>query len=214
MAWEIEKDDKINSLCSPRLEWIQVDIATVSIGAVIVGIYASNLADDCAYIINHSDAAILFAENGQQLEKIAEVHGNLPNLKHIVIVEGEASCPEGVMTWEEFLSKGRNISDDEFFARSSEIHPGDVASLVYTSGTTGTPRGAMLTHENLVFTSWSALQSLTIEPHFETFLYLPLSHVFARIIVYVCLRAALTVNIGESRDKIVENMEEIKPHLP
>jgi len=213
MALGVDKDNKVNILCSPRLEWIQIDVATVSIGAVIVGIYASNLADDCAYIINHSDAVVLFVENQKQLDKIKEVRENLPYLKHIVIIEGEPSGVEGVMTWQEFLSKGENIPDDEFFARTSEVHSGDVASLVYTSGTTGTPRGAMLTHENLVFTSWSALQSLTIEPHFETFLYLPLSHVFARIIVYVCLRAALTVNIGESREKIVENMQEVKPHF-
>jgi long-chain acyl-CoA synthetase len=213
MALGVNKDDKVNILCSPRLEWIQIDIATVSIGAVIVGIYSSNLADDCAYIINHSDAVVLFVENQKQLDKIKEVHDNLPNLKHIVIIEGEPSGLEGVITWQDFLSKGADIADEEFFARASEIQSGDVASLVYTSGTTGTPRGAMLTHENLVFTSWSALQSLTIEPHYETFLYLPLSHVFARIIVYVCLRAGLTVNIGESREKIVENMQDTKPHF-
>lgn len=209
----LKKDEKVNILCSPRLEWIQIDIATVSIGAIIVGIYASNLADDCAFIINHSDAVVLFVENHKQLDKIKEVRGNLPNLKHMVMIEGKPSEAEGVLTWQEFLSRGTNIADEEFLARASEIQPEDVASLVYTSGTTGTPRGAMLTHENLVFTSWSALQSLTIEPHYETFLYLPLSHVFARIIVYVCLRAALTVNIGESLEKIVENMGETKPHF-
>ena len=213
MALGVNKDDKVNIMCSPRLQWIQIDIATVSIGSVIVGIYASNLADDCAFIINHSDAVLLFVENQKQLDKIREVRDNLPDLKHIVIIDGEPSGMEGVMTWQEFLSKGESIPDDEFLARTSEVQSGDVASLVYTSGTTGIPRGAMLTHENLVFTSWSALESLTIEPHFENFLYLPLSHVFARIIVYVCLRAALTVNIGESREKIVENMQEVKPHF-
>jgi long-chain acyl-CoA synthetase len=213
MALGVKKDDKINILCSPRLEWIQIDIATVSIGAAIVGIYASNLSDDCAFIINHSDAVVLFVENQMQLDKIAEIRSDLPDLKNIVIIEGEPSGVAGVITWQEFLSKGINIEDEEFFARTSDIRSGDVASLVYTSGTTGTPKGAMLTHENLVFTSWSALQSLTIEPHYETFLYLPLSHVFARIIVYVCLRAGLTVNIGESRDKIVDNMKEVNPHF-
>lgn len=213
MALGVGKDDKVNILCSPRLEWIQVDMATVSTGAVIVGIYASNLADDCAYVINHSDAAVLFVENQKQLDKIALVRGDLPDLKHIVMIDGTPAGMDGVMTWEEFLGGGKNVADEEFLARASELQPGDVASLVYTSGTTGVPRGAMLTHENLVFTSWSALESLTIQPHFENFLYLPLSHVFARIIVYVCLRAALTVNIGESRDKIVENMQEVKPHF-
>jgi long-chain acyl-CoA synthetase len=213
LALGVAKDDKVNILCSPRLEWIQIDIATVNIASVIVGIYASNLADDCAYIINHSDAVVLFVENQKQLDKIKEVHENLPNLKHIVMIEGEPTGVEGVLTWEEFLAKGANIAEGDLVARAKDIQPGDVASLVYTSGTTGTPRGAMLTHENLVFTSWSALQSLTIEPHYETFLYLPLSHVFARIIVYVCLRAALTVNIGESREKIVDNMKEVNPHF-
>jgi long-chain acyl-CoA synthetase len=213
IALGVAKDDKVNILCSPRLEWIQIDTATVTIGAVVVGIYFSNLADDCAYIINHSDAVILFVENQKQLDKIKEVRDNLPNLKHIVMIEGTPEGVEGVLTWQEFLDKGANIPDEEFLARTSELHPGDVASIVYTSGTTGIPKGAMLTHENLIFTSWSALESLTIEPHFESFLYLPLSHVFAKIIVYVCMRAGLTINIGESRDKIVENMQETKPHF-
>jgi long-chain acyl-CoA synthetase len=213
MALGIEKDDKVNILSWSRLEWIQVDIATVSIGAVIVGIYHSNLPDDCAYIINHSDAVILVVENQDQLDKITKVRKNLPHLKHIVIIDGEPSGVEGVMTWQEFMSKGKNVSDDEFLARTEDVQPGDVASLVYTSGTTGIPKGAMITHENLVFTSWSALESVLVEPHFETVLFMPLPHVFARIIVYVCIRAAITVNIGESIEKTADNIKEIRPHF-
>jgi long-chain acyl-CoA synthetase len=213
MALGIEKDDKVNILSWTRLEWIQVDMATVSIGAVTVGIYHSSLADDCAYIINHSDAVVLIVENQDQLDKISKVRNNLPHLKHIVIIDGAPSGAEGVMTWQEFMSKGMNVTDDKFLGRTAEIQPGNVASLVYTSGTTGIPRGAMITHENLVFTSWSALQSILMEPHFETLLFLPLPHVFARIIVYVCIRAAVTVNIGESLDKTGDNLKEVRPHF-
>ena len=213
MALGIEKGDKVNILSQTRLEWIQVDIATVSIGAIIVGIYANNLPDDCAYIINHSDAVVLFVEDQEQLDKIFKVRNNLPDLKHIVIIDGESSGAEGVMTWQEFITKGINVTDNEFLARTVEMRPGDVASIVYTSGTTGVPKGAMLTHENLVFTSWSVIQSILIEPHFETILFLPLAHVFARIIVYVCMRAAITVNIGESIDKAADNLKEIRPHF-
>ncbi|MCK4431194.1 MAG: long-chain fatty acid--CoA ligase [Candidatus Aminicenantes bacterium] len=213
MALGIEKGDKVNILSQTRLEWIQVDIATVSIGAIIVGIYANNLPDDCAYIINHSDAVVLFVEDQEQLDKIFKVRNNLPDLKHIVIIDGESSGAEGVMTWQEFITKGINVTDNEFLARTVEMRPGDVASIVYTSGTTGVPKGAMLTHENLVFTSWSVIQSLLIEPHFETILFLPLAHVFARIIVYVCMRAAITVNIGESIEKAADNLKEIRPHF-
>ena len=213
MALGIEKGDKVNILSQTRLEWIQVDIATVSIGAIIVGIYANNLPDDCAYIINHSDAVVLFVEDQEQLDKIFKVRNNLPNLKHIIIIDGESSGAEGVMTWQEFITKGINVTDNEFLARTVEMRPGDVASIVYTSGTTGVPKGAMLTHENLVFTSWSVIQSILIEPHFETILFLPLAHVFARIIVYVCMRAAITVNIGESIEKAADNLKEIRPHF-
>ena len=213
MALGIEKDDKVNILSWTRLEWIQVDMATVSIGAVIVGIYPSSLPDDCAYIINHCDTVVLIVENQDQLDKISKVRDNLPDLKHIVIIDGETSGAKGVMTWQEFMSKGENVTDDEFLTRTKEIQPGDVASLVYTSGTTGIPKGSMITHENLVFTSWSALESLLVEPHFETLLFLPLAHVFARIIVYVCIRAAVTVNIGESMEKVVDNIKEVRPHF-
>lgn len=213
MALGIGKDNKVNILSWTRLEWIQVDIATVSIGAVTVGIYHSSLPDDCAYIINHSDAVVLIVENQDQLDKISQVRNNLPHLKYIVIIDGEPSGAEGVMTWQEFMSKGMNVTDDEFLVRTAEIRPGDVASLVYTSGTTGIPRGAMIMHENLVFTSWSVLQSILVQPHFETLLFLPLPHVFGRIIVYVCMRAAVTVNIGESIDKTGDNLKEVRPHF-
>ncbi len=215
MALGIGKDDKVNVLSWTRLEWIQLDMATVSIGAVIVGIYHSNLPDDCAYIINHSDAVVLVVENQDQLDKIIKVKKNLPHLKHIVIIDGKPSGAEGVMTWKEFLSKGKNVKDDEFLARTKKIQPKDVASLVYTSGTTGVPKGAMITHENLIFTSWSAHESVLLEPHFETLLFMPLPHVFARIIVYVCIRAAITVNIVESIEGavVVKSIKEVRPHF-
>jgi long-chain acyl-CoA synthetase len=213
MALGIEKDDKVNILSWTRMEWIQLDMATVSIDAVTVGIYHSSLPDDCAYIINHSDAVVLIVENQDQLDKIIKVRGNLANLKHIIIIDGEPSGAKGVMTWQEFMSKGENVTDDEFLARTKEIQPGDVASLIYTSGTTGIPKGSMITHENVVFTSWSVLESLLVEPHFETLLSLPLPHVFARIIVYVCIRAAVTINIGESIEKAAENLREVGPHF-
>lgn len=213
MALGVNRGDKVNLLSSTRAEWIQVDMATVSIGAVLVGIYASNLAEDCAYIINHSDAVVLIVENQSQLDKINEVRSDLPNLKHIVIIDGEPSGADGAMTWQDFMARASGIADAQFQARTADIQPRDLASLVYTSGTTGIPKGAMISHENLVFTSWSALNSLWIEPYFETLLFLPLAHVFARIIVYVCMRAALTINIAESMDTIMDNLKETRPHF-
>jgi long-chain acyl-CoA synthetase len=213
MALGVEKGEKVDILSQTRLEWLQIDTATVSIGAVNVGIYASLLSEDCAYIINHSDAVVLIVECQEQLDKIIPIRSNLSTLKHIVIIDGEPKGAYGVLTWEAFLARGENISDDEFLARTVDLQSQDLAALVYTSGTTGAPKGAMLTHENMIFTSWSAMKSLYFEPYFETLLFLPLAHVFARIIIYFCLRAGLTINVGESIEKTPDNLKEVRPHF-
>lgn len=213
MALGVQKGEKVDILSQTRLEWIQVDTATVSIGAVNVGIYASLLSEDCAYILNHSDAVVLIVECQEQLDKIIPIRSNLPELKHIIIIDGEPKGTEGVLAWQEFISKGESISDEDFLARTAQQNPQDVAAIVYTSGTTGAPKGAMLTHENMIFTSWAAKESLYFEPHFETLLFLPLAHVFARIIIYFCMRAGLTINVGESIEKTPDNLKEIRPHF-
>lgn len=213
LAIGIKKDEKVDILSQTRLEWVQCDIGAVSIGAVTVGIYPSNLADDCAYIINHSDAVIIFVENQDQLNKIISVRKQLTKLKHIVLYDGTPSGSDEAITWQEFLSKGQSVGDDLFAKRVGEVKVEDVASIVYTSGTTGVPKGAMLTHGNLLFTSWSAAESLYLLPYMDTLLFLPLAHVFARLIVYFCMRAGIAIAFAESMEKVADNLKEIRPHF-
>ncbi|KAA3616091.1 MAG: long-chain fatty acid--CoA ligase [Calditrichaeota bacterium] len=213
IALGLEKDDKINILSNTNIKWIQLDLGAVNIGCVNVGIYASNLPRDCAYIINHCEAKIIFVEDKDQLEKIAEVRSQLPALKHVVTMESFVNKHDWVMSWDEFIKKGSKIGDDKFEERTRAVEPNDVASIVYTSGTTGVPKGAMISHQNLIFASWSASQSLLIKPGFENLLFLPLAHVFARIILYVCLRNNITISISEGIEKVAENLQEIKPHF-
>lgn len=209
----IEKGDKVNILSQTRLEWVQLEIGIASIGAVTVGIYASNLPDDCAFIVNHSDAVLLFAENQGQLDKILQVRQKLPKLRHIVLIDGHPIGAEDVLTWEQFMRLGHEVPDTAIQERAAAIEPADMAAIVYTSGTTGTPKGAMLSHENFVFTSWSAAESLYLQPNYETLLFLPLAHVYARIIVFVNLRAAMALNFAESIEKVPENLREVRPHF-
>ncbi|KAA3659127.1 MAG: long-chain fatty acid--CoA ligase [Calditrichaeota bacterium] len=213
IALGLEKDDKVNILSNTNLKWIQLDLSAVNIGSVTVGIYASNLAQDCAYIINHCEAKIIFVENHDQLAKIEEVRSHLPHLKHVVTMGQFGSEKDWVLTWEAFVEKGADVNDDVFNERTSGVQPDDVASIVYTSGTTGVPKGAMITHQNLLFASWSASESLLIKPGFENLLFLPLAHVFARIILYVCLRNNIVIAISEGIDKVAENLQEIRPHF-
>lgn len=213
LALGVKKDDKVNILSQTRLEWVQCDFGAVNIGAVTVGIYPSSLAEDCAYIINHSDAVVLFVENQEQLNKIISIRKQLTKLKHLILYDGKPAGIDKVMTWESFLAKGQTLSDEAFLKRTEDLKQEDVASIVYTSGTTGVPKGAMLTHGNLLFTSWSACESLYLAPHFETLLFLPLAHVFARLVVYFCMRTALTIAFAESIEKVADNLKEIRPHF-
>jgi len=213
IALGTKKGDRVCILSGTRLEWVLCDYGTVCSGAVTVGIYPSNLPADCAYIINHCDAELVFVENNEQLAKILEVRADLPNLRQIVIYDGQTDSANGVISWEDFLARADEIDEEHRELRGKEIGSDDLASLVYTSGTTGVPKGAMITHKNLIFTSWSAGQSLYIEPHFCTLLFLPLAHVFARLIVYCCLANGNLTAFAEDVTTVGDNLKEIQPHF-
>jgi long-chain acyl-CoA synthetase len=193
LALGVEHGDRVSILSGTRLEWVQCDAAIVNTGAVTVGIYHSNLASECACILERSGAELLFVEDEEQLEKVLSVRSELPELRHIVIFDGEGSESAGVLSW--------------------PASPDDLASLVYTSGTTGAPKGAMITHANLVFTSKAAVEALYVEPHFCTLLFLPLAHVYARMLAYMCQRGGVTIAFAESFARIAANLEEIGPHF-
>lgn len=213
LALGVKKGDRVNILSTTRLEWVQCDFAIVNCGAATVGLYPTNLAPDCAYIINHCDAEIIFVENTDQLNKVLQTREETPKLRQIIIYDGETQNDMGVLSLADFLRKGESIADEEFVARAQSCRLEDLAALVYTSGTTGVPKGVMLTHENLLFTSESAAQCLLLKPTFETLLFLPLAHVFARLIVFFCLNRGICIAFAESVEKVAENLKEIRPHF-
>ena len=210
MAFGVKQGDRVGILGATRLEWILTDFGISCAGAATVGIYPSNLAADCAHIVNHADIEVLFVENADQLSKIVAEKENLPNLREVVIWDGDASSE--ALDWSRFLEKGDTVDAGQLTERSNAIKPDDLASLVYTSGTTGVPKGAMISHKNLVFTSWSIRQSMFSRPDYVALLFLPLAHVFARMIVYANLQSGTTIAIAEDLTKVAENMREIRPH--
>jgi long-chain acyl-CoA synthetase len=213
MALGVDKGDRVSILSQTRLEWVLCDFGIVSCGGVTVGIYPSNLAPDCAYVIDHSDSEIIFVEDPPQLEKVLSVRSDLPKLRKLVIWDGAGDPQHDVLSWSEFLDAGRGVTDEQLEQRGSSVGSEDLASLVYTSGTTGVPKGVMLTNQNLVFTSDSARQSIHIEPGYTTLLFLPLAHVFARLIAYACMSAAVTVAFAEEIAKVADNLKEVRPHF-
>jgi len=213
IALGVSKGDRVCILSGTRLEWSLGDYGTVGCGAVTVGIYHSLLASDCAYIINHSDAEIIFLEDAGQLDKVMEIRADLPKVRQIVIFDGSSDAANKVLGWEDFLDKGADISDEQAAQRGEDVGPDDLASIVYTSGTTGVPKGAMITNENLLFASQSVIDSVYLMPHFKTLMFLPLAHVFARLIAYTCLRYPAPMAFAEDFTTVPQNLREIRPHF-
>ena len=210
MALGVEKNDKVTILSYTCYRWILSDLGITTCGAASVGIYQSNLPKDCQYIINHSDAVVIFAQNRTQLDKLFSIRKDIPVIRKVVLFDGSHE-DDWVMSFEAFLELGRNISDEALEERINTTASDDVAGIVYTSGTTGVPKGAVLTHDNLTFTSQSALACLKVQPGDTTFLFLPLAHVFARICVNLALLAGAKTVIARGIDTLVDDLKAAQP---
>jgi long-chain acyl-CoA synthetase len=212
LAMGVEKGDRVAILSGTRADWVIADIAILMTGATTVPIYPSNLADQCEYILENSQAKILFVEDPAQLAKIEKVRGNLPALSGIVVFSGAASG-EGVIGLAELIALGeKNLGNGgELNRRMEALQPDDFTTFVYTSGTTGPPKGVMLTHENFCYETAAISQVLPMTEDDEQLLFLPLAHIFAKICYMISIQVGGTLSVAESIEKVVQNLSEIKP---
>ena len=136
LARGVRHGDRVAVLSRTRLEWILLDWAVMSIGAVVVGLYPTSSAKECEYILDHCEAVLAFTEDDEQTRKLVSVRGSLPNLREIIPFD-----------WLEKLESDGRLARH---LRPEPVEEDDLATLIYTSGTTGPPKGCMLTHRNLV----------------------------------------------------------------
>ncbi len=212
LSLDIKKNDKVNILSYTCYQWVLTDMANMSIGAVTVGIYQSNLPKDCRYIIDHCDSVLIFAENEDQLEKLFEIKKDIPDIRKVVLFNGSGRGDGWVLSFGEFLDLGKEVSDNEFNKRISQVTAEDPAGIVYTSGTTGVPKGVILTHDNITSTAQSVLNSGSFKDGEEMFLFLPLAHVFARICYYTALITANRTTFARSINTLLEDFQLAAPH--
>jgi len=211
IALGVGKGDKACIQSYTCYPWILTDMALMSIGSVTVGIYQSNLAKDCRYIINHSDAVLVFAENEVQLAKLLSIRSELPKVRKVVLFKGTPPKDEWIISFDDFLELGAEVPDAALEARVADVKPSDPAGIVYTSGTTGVPKGAVLTHDNVIFTAQSVYHSLEVKPGDKQLLFLPLAHVFARLCVWASLFIGAGTIIARSLDSIAEDFKTAQP---
>jgi long-chain acyl-CoA synthetase len=211
----LEPGERVALLCENRPEWLVSDLAIQSAGGVTVGVYTTSSAEQLLYYLEHSEAVGLILEDAEQLEKWLEIRDKAKGVRWVMAVE-----PEGfseVADWQEVVARGKaHYARDPaaLHARLEAVEPGDVALLMYTSGTTGNPKGAMLTHANLLWAAEALQDACAFDEREELLSYLPLSHIVERLISVVApLRYGYTVSFTENLDTVMQNMQEIRPTI-
>lgn len=200
IALGIAKGDAVTIFSSTRLEWGILDFALAAVGAVSVPIYDTDSAPQAQRIMNDSVVKLAFADNRERFDRLDSVKDHCPALKQILMIEGNAlGALEGL---------GVTVSDEELNERVATVRADDLATIVYTSGSTGNPKGAELTHKNFVSITISASQALhevVLDDHPRLLLFLPLAHCFARFIQYASIA---------SDDGVVGYLPDTKTLLP
>eukprot|EP01118_Nematostelium_gracile_P005033 TRINITY_DN1602_c0_g1_i1.p1 TRINITY_DN1602_c0_g1~~TRINITY_DN1602_c0_g1_i1.p1 ORF type:complete len:652 (+),score=230.05 TRINITY_DN1602_c0_g1_i1:66-2021(+) len=196
-------------------EWFIADLAAIAAGAIATGIYTTNGPEACQYIAEHARASVIFVENESQLKKILQIKSNLPHLKKVVQWSGEVVENETVLSWETFMSIGKDIPDAALNERIDNQRPENCCTLIYTSGTTGPPKAVMVSHDNVTWTSASTLQALEITSSDSIISYLPLSHIAAQMLdIHGPLASGVSIWFAQPdalKGSLANTLKEIRP---
>ena len=207
----VQKDDKIAVISTTnRTEWCIVDIGVLQVGAQNIPIYPTISSEDYEYVLNHSGATYCFVSDEEVLRKVLKVKANT-QLKEVYCFDEIQDCKN----YKELLDLGKDTSNqNDVETRKSEVVEDDLATIIYTSGTTGKPKGVMLTHKNIVQNILASIPRLPLmEGTTRVLSFLPLCHIFERVLIYIYQHAGVTVYFAESLETIGANAQEIKPNM-
>ena len=207
----VQKDDKIAVICTTnRTEWCIVDIAVLQLGAQTVPIYPNISSEDYQYVLNHSEASYCFVSDREVFDKALKVKTKT-KLKDIYSFDELEDCEN----YSNLFEMGKDKSNQkDLETRKANVKETDLATLIYTSGTTGKPKGVMLSHRNIVQNVLASIPRLPlIEGASRVLSFLPLCHIFERVLIYVYQHAGVSVYFAESLETIGADAQEIKPNL-
>jgi len=213
-----EPGEVVSILSNTNKEWVFADLGALCAGGVVNGVYPTDAAAQCEYLLQDSGTVYVFVEDDEQLDKVLEVRARLPKLRKIIVFDMEGLHElkdDQVMSLDALRALGRAhdaSSPGEWERRAECRRAGDLAILVYTSGTTGRPKGAMISHENIVLTCKAYQDSFPQYEHDERMAFLPLCHIAERVGgEYHALYAGAVLNFVENPDTVPENVREISP---
>jgi long-chain acyl-CoA synthetase len=216
-----EANDAVGILSQSRAEWVRADFAILSAGCVTIPVYPTYPAEGLAYIVNDAAVRTLVVEDARQLEKVLGAASGMPTLSAVVVIEG--AVPAGasqaglaVLDWAGLRALGRRREAElgpTLEARLGAVGPPDVATIVYTSGTTGNPKGVVQTHANHLAALRAIAQTTEVGEGDVHLLFLPLAHSFGRMEGFLGAQLGVVTAFAESIERLSDNLREVRPHF-
>jgi long-chain acyl-CoA synthetase len=207
--------ERIALLSENRPEWTLTDYAILGMRAITVPLFPTLLEPDLEYILRDSESKGIVVATDVQLRKVLNIWGRLPALKFVLAMDCSSVAGTGAHCWEGSAESepgwGTPTLIDAFKAKALEARPGDTASLIYTSGTMGQPQGVILTHANIVSNIQSTAEVYPLGPSDVLISFLPLSHVFERMVEFFCFWKGVTIAYAESLEALPQNLQEVRP---
>ena len=209
-------------LSANRQEWAVADLAAITAGAIPTGIFLTNTPEQCAYVLDHTEATVAVADNADAVAKLLAARGGAPRLATIVVFDLDESAERdaaadqpALVSWRRLLELGAAAGEAEVRARVAAQREDDVATLIYTSGTTGAPKGVELTHRNLVWTAWcGAKQTIETHPDDRQLSYLPLAHIAEQMLtLHLPLQHGGCTYYVAALDRVPEALREVRPTI-
>ena len=205
----VEAGDRVCILANTRVEFTVANLGAASAGAVVVPVYPSNSPDECQWVVGNSGGRLIVCEDETQVAKIELVRDALPDLEHVVTIDGRV---DGTLSMEEVEARGADVDPAELRRRAEAVRPDDACLIIYTSGTTGRPKGVVLTHKGFAVGRQSAVEMDLFGGGDSVYLFLPLAHVFAQLVQADCIEVGAQLAYwGGDATQIVGELAAIKP---
>jgi long-chain acyl-CoA synthetase len=207
LALGLQKGDTVGLISENSVEWAFADHGIQKMGGIVIPLYPTSGKEDLTYILNHCEAKLCFCQSEELYDKIKSCQANVPSLQHLYTFREV----KGTQNYKELKATVTPEGRAQLMAIQDSIKPDDLATIIYTSGTTGKPKGVMLSHNNIVCNIFSSIDRLPVGKGDVALSFLPLSHIFERMINYMYFAVGISTYYAESMDKIGDNLKEVRP---